>query len=88
MRSLLSPGQKGSTADGKVVTERTRKLRSHYTLLSRSLKQRVEMRINRVPKKMWKMTMGELLEQMEGGTAKGFVKEVRNLRLVTPPLRP
>lgn len=65
------------------VAERTRKLRSHYMLLSHSLKQRVEMRINRVPKKLWKITMGELMQQMDGNAS--FVGEVRSLRSVLLP---
>jgi len=71
------------------LNERTRKLRSQYTQQSHALKQRIEMRITRVPKKLWKMTMAELLAQTEGksvvgsldnfGGAKSFVDDIRRL---------
>lgn len=74
------------------VNERTRKLRSQYTQQSHALKQRIEMRINRIPKKLWKITMADLLAQAEGrdlansiaivGGAKGFVDDIRRLRLI------
>jgi len=60
---------------------------------SRALKQRIEMRITRIPKKLWKMTMAELLAQTEGrdvansmvasSGAKAFIEEVLGLRLVS-----
>ncbi|KAF8251434.1 hypothetical protein K440DRAFT_658830 [Wilcoxina mikolae CBS 423.85] len=71
------------------LNERTRKLRSQYTQQSHALKQRIEMRINRIPKKFWKITMADLLAQAEGrdlasstaivGGAKGFVNDIRRL---------
>lgn len=51
-----------------------------------SLRQRIEMRINRVPKKAWKMTMGALLAQSEGRDAaiaapvRKLVQDVQKLR--------
>jgi hypothetical protein len=56
-----------------------------------SLRQRIEMRINRVPKKSWKMTMGELLAQSEGCDAieapavRKLVEDVQKLRFVVVP---
>jgi hypothetical protein len=48
------------------------------------------MRINRVPKKLWKMKMGDLITQAEGkdvatsmagfGGVKGFVDDIRSQR--------
>ncbi|PWW79188.1 hypothetical protein C7212DRAFT_349160 [Tuber magnatum] len=75
------------------ITERARKLRAQYTMQARSLKQRVEMRINRVPKKLWGMKMGDLLAQhldknkepkailpkLGPRGVKGFVEEVKRL---------
>jgi hypothetical protein len=79
------------------VAERSRKLRAQYTMQARSLKQRIEMRINRVPKKLWGMKIGELLALSVGktkdskavlprtaaGAAKAFVEDVRRLRFVS-----
>ncbi|KAI5850347.1 Borealin N terminal-domain-containing protein [Morchella snyderi] len=45
------------------LTERAKKLRSQCAMQAQALKQRIEMRINRVPKKLWDVTMGELLAQ-------------------------
>ncbi|RPB02399.1 hypothetical protein L873DRAFT_1673622 [Choiromyces venosus 120613-1] len=75
------------------ITERARKLRAQYTMQARSLKQRIEMRINRVPKKLWGMKMGDLLAQHSNknkepkailpklgpGGVKGFVEDVKRL---------
>lgn len=61
---------------------------------AQALKQRIEMRINRVPKKLWDVTMGELLAQhgpvaIPGGpvsaklntsAVKGFVEDIKRLR--------
>jgi hypothetical protein len=44
-----------------IVTERARKLRAQYALQAQSLKTRVELRINRIPTALRKLTMGELL---------------------------
>lgn len=78
------------------VTERAKKLRAQYSMQARSLKQRIEMRINRVPKKLWGATMGELLAQagpavtgnssgpvstkLNAVAVKGFVEDVKRLR--------
>lgn len=70
------------------IAERTRKLRSQYSQQAHALRQRIEMRINRVPKKLWKMKMGDLITQAEGkdvatsmagfGGVKGFVDDIRS----------
>jgi len=84
------------TSNTSIVTERARKLRVQYTMQARSLKQRIEMRINRVPKKLWGMKMGDLLAQHSNKNkepkaimpklgprgAKGFVEDVKRLRFV------
>ena len=70
------------------VNERSRKLRAQYTQQSHALRQRIEMRINRIPRKLWTLTMAELLAQAEArelasvGGAKGFLGDVRRLRFV------
>ncbi|CAZ81833.1 unnamed protein product [Tuber melanosporum] len=75
------------------ITERARKLRAQYTMQARSLKQRIEMRINRVPKKLWGMKMGDLLAQHSNKNkepkailpklgprgVRGFVEDVKRL---------
>ncbi|KAA8909013.1 Borealin N terminal-domain-containing protein [Sphaerosporella brunnea] len=71
------------------MNQRTRKLRSQVNQQVHALKQRIEMRINRIPKKFWKMTMADLLALAEGrdvssavagvGGLKKFVGDVRKL---------
>lgn len=45
------------------VTERARKLRANYNIHAQSLRTRVEIRVNRIPLALRKLTMGELLEK-------------------------
>ncbi|KAI5819191.1 hypothetical protein BZA77DRAFT_165590 [Pyronema omphalodes] len=69
------------------LNERIRKLRAQAQTLSQSLAVRIGSRINRVPKKFWNMTMGELLAATEGEAGKalgdisvrGFVNDIRRL---------
>lgn len=56
------------TNDG-TVEERQRRLRATYTDLARAVKQKVELRIHRVPRKFWDMKMGDLLKSAEGEEA-------------------
>lgn len=77
-----------------IVTERAKKLRSQCAMQAQALKQRIEMRINRVPKKLWDVTMGELLAQhgpiavadglvsakLNSAAVKEFVEDVKRLR--------
>ena len=53
------------TTDFTAVTERARKLRAQYALQAQSLRSRIELRINRIPKSMRQANMGELLAQYE-----------------------
>jgi len=65
---------------GFAVTERARRLRSNYNLHAQSLRTRIEMRVNRIPVALRKLTMGELMERYEqqklsastGGTMKSL----------------
>ncbi|KAI5796636.1 hypothetical protein EDC01DRAFT_727643 [Geopyxis carbonaria] len=61
------------------ISERGRKLRSQYATQANALKQRIAMRINRVPKKLWKVTMGELLCQIEGSNSLADIEETNDL---------
>ncbi|KAL2159285.1 hypothetical protein VTH06DRAFT_2720 [Thermothelomyces fergusii] len=45
------------------ITERARKLRANYSIHAQSLRTRVEIRVNRIPLALRKLTMGELLER-------------------------
>jgi hypothetical protein len=46
-----------------VVTDRARKLRAQYSVMSSSLRARLEMRINRIPTSLRSTTMGELIDR-------------------------
>ncbi|KAI5857644.1 hypothetical protein BZA05DRAFT_470524 [Tricharina praecox] len=92
----ITKSQKQGLLDNLEVelNERSRKLRSQVNQQSRALKQRIEMRITRIPKKLWKVTMAEMLAQAEGRdvanpmvasiSAKEFVEEVRSLSRGAP----
>ncbi|SPQ19324.1 3cf9b64f-8c7f-498d-989c-2599928dcdfa [Thermothielavioides terrestris] len=45
------------------ITERARKLRANYNIHAQSLRTRIEIRVNRIPVALRKLTMGELLEK-------------------------
>lgn len=45
------------------VTERARKLRANYNIHAQSLRTRIEIRVNRIPLALRKLTMGELLQK-------------------------
>ncbi|TWU77897.1 hypothetical protein ED733_004782 [Metarhizium rileyi] len=55
------------------VTERARRLRAQYQLQAQGLRSRIEIRVNRIPMSLRKLTMGELLskysQQEEGRPA-------------------
>ncbi|KAF8467731.1 hypothetical protein BDZ91DRAFT_793405 [Kalaharituber pfeilii] len=76
------------------MNERVRRLRAQYEVQAQALKRRIEMRINRVPKKLWNAKMGDLLLKHAKATsarpvassrsaapvnAKVFVEEVKRL---------
>jgi hypothetical protein len=58
--------------------ERAAKLRAQYALQAQSLRMRLEMRVNRIPVALRKMTIGELLEKYEEG------KENASRRVASP----
>ncbi|KAF8426303.1 Borealin N terminal-domain-containing protein [Tirmania nivea] len=61
-RGLTSP-QKRIIIDNLLleINERVRRLRAQYEVQAQALRHRIEMRINRVPKKLWNAKMGDLL---------------------------
>ena len=55
------------------VTERARKLRAQYALQAQSLQARIELRVNRIPTSLRKVTLGELLQKHEEEATKSQV---------------
>jgi hypothetical protein len=53
------------------VTERARKLRAQYALQAQGLRSRVELRVNRIPTSLRKVTMAELLDKYAKSTKTG-----------------
>lgn len=53
------------TSDVSLVTERARKLRAQYTLQAQGLRNRIELRINRIPKSLRTANMGELFSKYQ-----------------------
>ncbi|SPN96691.1 uncharacterized protein DNG_00211 [Cephalotrichum gorgonifer] len=47
------------------ITERARRLRAQYNLQAQGLRSRIEIRVNRIPISLRKMTMGDLLARYE-----------------------
>lgn len=78
------------------MNERVRRLRAQYEVQAQALRHRIEMRINRVPKKLWNAKMGDLLLKHATAAssnlvqaaapvdAKALVDEVKRLRCVNP----
>jgi len=60
------------------VGERARKLRAQYALQAQGLRMRLEMRVNRIPVALRKMTIGELLDKHSEGSL------VRKEKTVSP----
>ena len=56
-------GEVNQTLTNLTVTERARKLRAQYALQAQGLRMRLEMRVNRIPVALRKMTIGELLDK-------------------------
>ena len=52
-----------ATLTGFAVTERARKLRANYNIHAQSLRTRIEIRVNRIPLSLRRLTMGELLDK-------------------------
>src|SRR5690606_11247726 len=74
-----------------IVNERVRRLRMQHDIQAQALRHRIEMRINRIPKKMWSVQMKDLLLQHATGVksagkmtsqvdARDFVTDVKKLR--------
>lgn len=73
------------------VTERARKLRAQYALQAQSLRTRIELRVNRIPKSLRKANMGELLEkyiEMSQPKQKGTVEATKAVKLGNEPIAP
>ena len=73
------------------VTERARKLRAQYALQAQSLRTRIELRVNRIPKSLRKANMGELLEkyiEMSQPKQKGAVEATKVVKSVNEPIAP
>ena len=73
------------------VTERARKLRAQYALQAQSLRTRIELRVNRIPKSLRKANMGELLEryiEMSQPKQKGPVEASKTVKAVNEPIAP
>lgn len=73
------------------VTERARKLRAQYALQAQSLRTRIELRVNRIPKSLRKANMGELLEryiEMSQPKQKGAVDATKAVKSVNEPTAP
>ena len=73
------------------VTERARKLRAQYALQAQSLRTRIELRVNRIPKSLRKANMGELLEryiEMSQPKQKGAVEASKTVKAVNEPIAP
>ncbi|KAI9819536.1 MAG: hypothetical protein M1827_006985 [Pycnora praestabilis] len=62
-RMLITYRQKQALIDNLQleITERARKLRAQYTLQSQGLRNRIELRVNRIPMALRKATMGEIM---------------------------
>lgn len=46
---------------------RVRKLRAHHELAAKALRNKIEMRINRVPKRLWNRTLRDIQEELRTG---------------------
>lgn len=75
---------------GFAVTERARRLRSNYNLHAQSLRTRIEMRVNRIPMALRKLTMGELMERYEhqklSASTGGIMKSLKDSTTSRPVL--
>ena len=78
-------------ANHLTVTERARKLRAQYALQAQSLRTRIELRVNRIPKSLRKANMGELLEryiEMHQPKQKGALEASKDVKSVNEPIAP
>ncbi|KAL2058432.1 hypothetical protein ABVK25_001160 [Lepraria finkii] len=89
----ISEGQKQTLIDNLQleITERARKLRAQYALQAQSLRNRIELRINRIPTALRKANMGELFEkyvEMSEGKQKSAVEPTNAVETVREPVGP
>ncbi|KAI4124533.1 MAG: hypothetical protein LQ338_004744 [Usnochroma carphineum] len=82
---LITLGQKQALIDNLQleITERARKLRAQYALQAQSLRTRIELRVNRIPKSMRKQNMGELFEKYLESTEQTSKAESSQSNLIT-----
>lgn len=59
------------------MNERVRRLRAQYEVQAQALRNRIEMRINRVPKKLWNAKMGDLLLKHATAASSTIVAPIR-----------
>lgn len=64
------------------VNERVRRLRAQYEVQAQALRHRIEMRINRVPKKLWNAKMGDLLLKHATAASSTIVAPARATGLI------
>ncbi|KAJ4290158.1 hypothetical protein N0V88_006667 [Collariella sp. IMI 366227] len=79
------------------ITERARKLRANYNIHAQTLRTRIEIRVNRLPLSLRKVTMGELLEKYSteeqpkpsatAGTIRGNSVPAKETSSSRPPVR-
>ncbi|KAM0250190.1 hypothetical protein ACHAQJ_008733 [Trichoderma viride] len=74
------------------ITERARRLRAQYHLQAQGLRSRVEIRLNRIPIALRKVTMGDLLlkyaDQAQRPPARPLPLPVKDLPLLPSPQKP
>ena len=96
----MSSAQRGvddATLTLAAVTERARKLRANYNIHAQSLRTRIEIRVNRIPLSLRKLTMGELMDKYSTeqqqkpsattGTARGPPVPAKDKAPSRPPTR-
>ncbi|KAH6611004.1 hypothetical protein Trco_001024 [Trichoderma cornu-damae] len=74
------------------ITERARRLRAQYHLQAQGLRSRIEIRLNRIPTALRKVTMGDLLlkyaEQAQRAPSRPLPLPVKDLPLPPSPQKP
>ncbi|KAL7785581.1 Borealin N terminal domain-containing protein [Trichoderma ceciliae] len=74
------------------ITERARRLRAQYHLQAQGLRSRIEIRLNRIPTALRKVTMGDLLlkyaDQAQRAPGRPLPLPVKDLPLLPSPQKP
>lgn len=79
--------QEGVSKLTGAVTERARKLRAQYNLQAQGLRTRIEIRVNRIPMALRKLTMGDLLLKHAADQQKpGAPKQTTTASRAPPPV--